>query len=300
MIELGDTVTVSWHWQPILLLLGGVIGLLYVRGWRVERQKGHTIATWRPLTLILGLVCLFLALISPLHELALYYLFARVSQHILLLAPSPALLLVGDPWPILKAGFPQRGRNWLTVTFGPETRGRTRLQQLTPVSFIWFGFLAGFSLWYDPILHNLARQTPWLRTLELSTIFAAALPYWWVITRAHPHLHQLPHFWLRVLYTAIGAAPLKILGGLLLFSETTLYLYPTQQIQIMDVSGIRAQQLLAGLVIWFLGGVTFTSAAFLLMRTWFDSEERKPTLSIARLSTEERLIAPGWEQSRPR
>ena len=105
---------------------------------------------------------------------------------------------------------------------------------------------------------------------------------------------------MRVLYTAIGAAPLKILGGLLLFSETTLYLYPTQQIQIMDVSGIRAQQLLAGLVIWFLGGVTFTSAAFLLMRTWFNSEERKPTLSIARLSTEERLIAPGWEQSRPR
>lgn len=296
MIELGDKVAVSWHWQPVVLLLLGAAAFLYGRGWFIRQPSDLPLPRWRPITFYGGLLLLFLAFISPLYELALAYLFARVSQHILLLAPAPALLLVGDPWPFLKAGLPERWQVWLSRQFGEGTQGRGRIQQLTPIGGIWFGFIASFSLWYDPTLHAAALQTPWLRTLELITMLTGALFYWWIITQASPRLHSLPNFWLRVLFAAIGAAPLKILGGLLMFSETMIYSYPANAIVVMDVSGVRAQQLLGGVVVWFLGGITFTNAAFWLIRGWLQREEAKPMLSISALSTHERMVAPGWKQ----
>lgn len=298
MIELGDKVVADWHWQPVVLLLLSGLAVLYGRGWHRYRLVGFVLPLWRPLTFVSGLFLLFLALVSPLYDLALSYLFARVSQHILLLAPAPALLLVGDPWPILKAGLPERWRAGLTRHFGEGTRNRGRIQQFTPIGGIWIGFIASFSLWYDPALHAAALRLPWLRTLELLTMFMGASLYWWIVTQASPRLHTLPNFWLRVLLAAIGASPLKILGGLLMFSETAIYSYPANAIVVMDVSGVRAQQLLGGVVVWFLGGITFTNAAFWLIRDWLHREEEKPLLSISAISTHERMIAPGWEGDR--
>ena len=128
-------------------------------------------------------------------------------------------------------------------------------------------------------------------------MLTGALLYWWIITQANPRRHDMPNFCLTVVFAAIGAAPLKVLGGLLMFSETSIYNYPANAIVVMDVSGERAQQLLGGVVVWFLGGITFTNAAFWLIRGWLQREEEKPTLSISSLSTHERMIAPGWENN---
>ncbi|MBK9049769.1 MAG: cytochrome c oxidase assembly protein [Chloroflexi bacterium] len=293
MIQLGDVAPAMWHWQPLLLFLLAGVTIVYVRGWQWIQSTSEPLLFWRPLAFFSGLFLLALVLISPLYHLAQAYLFARVSQHILLLAPVPALLLVGDPVPVLKVGLPWRWQQWLERYWGEGTKGRGRVQQLTPVGAIWVGFIAAFTLWYDPILHNAARYTPWLRTLELTSMFMAGLFYWWIITQASPRLHELPNFWLRVIFAALGALPLKLLGGMLMFSESHIYVYPANEIQVMDVSGERAQQLLAGVTVWFFGGVTFTNAAFLLIRGRLQQEEDKPMLSISALSTHERMIAPG-------
>lgn len=298
MIDLGDVVATRWHWQPMVLLVLVGASFFYARGWQLTQLTAEPVPLWRPLVFFSGLILMVVAIISPLYDLAQAYLFARVSQHILLLAPVPALLLAGDPGPVLHAGLPWRWRHWLAHYGGEGTRGRGRVQQFTPVGAIWVGFIAAFTIWYDPVLHNAARQTPWLRTLELTSMFIAGLFYWWIITQASPRLHELPNFWLRVLFTGIGALPLKILGGMLLFSESHIYTYPAIEIQVMDVSGARAQQLLAGVTVWFLGGVTFTNAAFLLIRGWLQQEEDKPMLSISALSTHERMIAPGLKGDR--
>ena len=298
MIEWGDVDPVRWHWQPAVLLLLVGAAFVYARGWPLAQSTVESVQPWRPLAFFSGLFLLVVALISPLYDLAQIYLFARVSQHILLLAPAPALLLAGDPGPILLAGLPWRWRQRWERHLGEGTWGRGRAQQYTPVGAIWVGFIAAFTIWYDPALHNAARQIPWLRTLELTSMLMAGLFYWWIITQASPRLHELPNFWLRVLFAGIGALPLKILGGMLLFSESHIYTYPAIEMQVMDVSGARAQQLLAGVTVWFLGGVTFTNAAFWLIRGRLQQEEDKPMLSISALSTHDRMIAPGLGDKR--
>ena len=297
MIFLGDKIPLTWHWQPGLLLLLGVIGFFYGRGWQRMGVTPSPPNRWRLVSFVLGQVLLLVALVSPLYDWGSYYLFARATQHILILAPIPALLLAGDPWPILQAGLPERWRDWLK---GEQAQAvKKRLAQWTPVGVIWIVFLACFSLWYDPVLHAAAQQTPWVRTVEWLTMLAGALLYWWVVTQARPRLHPLPNFWLRVIFAAIGAFPLKVLGGLLLFSETPIYSYPANDIQVFDITGERAQQYLGAIIVWFLGGVTFTNAAFILIRNWLQQEEAKPMLYIDRLSTEKRMLAPGLENDNP-
>lgn len=299
MIILGDDVPLTWHWQPGLLLLVGAVGFFYGRGWRRARVTSEPITQWRLISFVGGILLLLVALISPLYDLGSYYLFARVSQHILILAPVPALLMAGNPWPIIKLGLPRSWQRWVTAHWGAGTEGRGRIAQYTPVGAIWIGFLACFSLWYDPVLHAAARQIPWLRSLEWLTMLAGALVYWWIVAQARPRLHPLPNFWLRVLFAGIGAFPIKVLGGLLLFSETIIYAYPANDIQVLDVAGEQAQQYLGAIIVWFLGGVTFTNAAFILIRNWLQIEEGKPTLYIDRLSTEKRMLAPGLEPKKP-
>lgn len=93
---------------------------------------------------------------------------------------------------------------------------------------------------------------------------------------------------LRILYTLLGAGPIKLVGLSLLFTEETIYNYPgTIVLTGLDLTA----QSLGGMIIWIAGGVLFSTTAAHLMRNWLGQEDEKPAMPFSAWATNESMVA---------
>ena len=112
---------------------------IYLRGWwQLHRRLPRRFALWRLIAFQAGLLTLFLALSSPLHELAELLLQFHMIQHLLLMMVVPPLLLLGAPILPLLRGLP---RPVLQYGLG-HFFASTALQRLAPLSDPSFGLFA--------------------------------------------------------------------------------------------------------------------------------------------------------------
>src|SRR5215471_1019912 len=102
MADIGlDFWLTQWNWEPSILI-GTVLiaGLyLYAIGPMRKRHYPHEQVTkGQAISFLLGVLIMFLALVSPLDELGDAYLFsAHMVQHLFLTIIVPPLLLLGTP-----------------------------------------------------------------------------------------------------------------------------------------------------------------------------------------------------------
>jgi len=79
-----------------------------LHGWRqLHRRLPRRFAAWRLIVFQSGVLALFFALASPLHELAERLLQFHMIQHLLLTMVVPPLLLLGAPTLPLLRGLPR-------------------------------------------------------------------------------------------------------------------------------------------------------------------------------------------------
>ncbi len=283
---------IVWNWG-ILVLLGTAV-LLYGLGWR--RQPINTTPAllphaWRRVSFVAAILVLLVALFSPLHHLADRYFSVHVLQRLLLVAVVPALFFSGNPLPILFTGLPTQWQTTLVQL--PQTAPRLVrfFIQITHPVVVWILFVSTFWLWHDVQIDHLLLRVPWVHRLENVTLLGTAVFYWWHIMAASPRLHaaMLP-LW-RVGYAALGAAPIKLVGLVLMFTTTAVYHYPAEisfyNLEITDQS-------VGAAIVWAVGGVVFTWTAVLLMRSWLKEEDEKPGLPESIWSSEEMMLAPGF------
>ena len=283
---------IFWDWS-IGLAVGTAV-CLYLRGWWLQSPAEPQRALPRPrriITFIAAVLLLIGVLYSPLHRLATHYFYIHALQRLLLVAAIPCLVFSGDPLPIMLAGLPVRLRAALVRL--PQTRPRFYLfliRAVGPVP-VWFLFVATYWLWHDVQIDRMVLQIEWLHRLENVALLGTAVLYWWHILAASPRLHApLPPLW-RAAYAALGAAPIKLGGLILLFQGTAVYQYPAE-ISIYNLD-ITDQSLGAGIV-WVVGGIVFTWTAIMLMRDWLKKEDDKPGLPESIWSSDEMMLAPGF------
>src|SRR5262245_37965598 len=110
----AEAISQSWEFDPWVLILILIPGVLYVCGWRqVHRQMPHRFGAARLAAFLAGLAALFIAIASPLHAYADLLLTAHMIQHMLLMLVVPPLLLAGAPYLPLLRGLP-----WCVVKHG--------------------------------------------------------------------------------------------------------------------------------------------------------------------------------------
>src|SRR5690349_10499382 len=72
--------------------------LVYLRGWRnVGRRNLDGVDGWRTGSFVLGLLCIWVAVASPLSALDHELLTVHMVQHLLLMTLAPPLILLGAP-----------------------------------------------------------------------------------------------------------------------------------------------------------------------------------------------------------
>src|SRR2546421_9285493 len=236
-----------WHWEfdPWVLALILLPGVLYVCGWRqVHRQMPHRFGAARLAAFLAGLAALVIAIASPLDACADLLLTAHLLQHLLLLLLVP--LLRGLPRRVVKHGL------------GPFLAwpalwrcGRWLTHPLTA----WLAFVLTSTAWHVLALYELALRSPGWHAVEHLCFVATALLFWWPVLQPWPSRPQGPR-WMLLPYLFLADVQNTILAALLTFCQRVLYPTYASAPRLTAMTALD-DHAAAGAIMWVLGSVAF-------------------------------------------
>ena len=251
----------AWHGHPSV-----VIGLLVVTGaylvWvgPLRRRLGvvEAVGAGRVTMFLSGILVLFVALVSPLHELGDDYLFsAHMVQHLLLTLVVPPLLLLGTP-------------GWLLRPFllSPKVYRAARLVTLPVIAFILFNTV--FVIWHVPALYDLALRERGIHILEHLMFIGAGVIVWWPILSPLPELPRASYM-MQMLYLFVQPTVPSVLGAMITFSGKVLYEWYAEAPRLWDISPHTDQEI-GGVIMWVPGGLAFLIVLIVVFLVWAAQE----------------------------
>jgi putative membrane protein len=207
-------VDVSWTFPPIVCIALVAYAVIYGIRWRQARAEGGARAA--PVSRAIawggGVLCLFIALVSPLDSLDDQFASFHMVQHLLIADIAPILFTLGLTKWILR----------------PITRRIHRLERAAgPFGHPAFGVVAyvgAMWLWHVPFFYDAALANDTVHTLEHLTFGAAGLLYWWHLLspiRSRMRLGGLGP----IAYMAATKVLVGFLGVLLAFAPSLLFTY---------------------------------------------------------------------------
>lgn len=242
-----------------MLLVAGFYGLGLARLWR-RAGRGRGVESWRAGCFAAAMLALTLALIWPFDALGRTFLSAHMLQHVLLTVVAAPLLVLSAPLAAMLWALPPAGRR-AAGALGHGAAMRRGWRVVTLPVFAWAFYAASLWLWHMPRLYEAATRDELVHALEHLCFLASALLLWWAALQS-------------VRASALGAATgifllfttgLQdgLLGALLTFAPRPLYALYTEPPHLFGLDPLADQQL-AGVTMWILGGLIYLAAALVL------------------------------------
>ncbi len=259
---------------PLLLL-----AVLYLAGWWRRRNAGQPLSPLRPIGFFGGLLALFLALQSPVDELAEELFFVHQIQHLLLRMIGPMLLALSAPQALLVAGMPVPLRRRILAPLAAATAPRRLLAPLLGPVPLTVLFIGSLYFWQIPYFHELALARTAVHYAMHISMLAAGLLFWWRIFDLRPPPQGL-RFGARAAMLCF-----VILSNILLGASTTFtggILYPAY-----GEGGLHfgytplADQQMGGITIWIPSSMMSVLAAILVIHRFGRDETRRFLRSLA-------------------
>lgn len=253
----------GWHLHadvivPLILLqaayLYGLYRLQPLPRWRHPIERSHVV--W----FTAGLLVIFLAEGTPLHEMSEQYLFsAHMVQHMLItLIAAPMLLLGLPPWLVR----PLIAARWRLLT------GKLLTHPIVAIA-LFNGMLA---LWHVPVLYDAALLNHNLHIFNHVLYFTTALLMWWPVFSPLPELPRLSYPG-QMLYLFVQSLVPAILAAMITFSDSVLY-HPYMLAPRLwaDLAPLDDQRI-GGLIMKIIGSIILWTLAGFIFFVWFRQEE---------------------------
>jgi putative membrane protein len=264
MLFQSATQSTNWNFAPsiIVMLLSQAVlygFLIYIA--RRDGHWGHEVQGRHLVWFSLGLITLFIALVSPLDALSNDALFsAHMTQHILLALIAPACLLIGTP------------RYWIHYLYDLPVLKKI-LPTLTHPIVTLMLFNLVLWLWHLPSLYEGALRDTNIHVLEHLTFLAAGVLFW------SPVLHDIPPqralgYLAKIGYLFFAMVSSSILGAIFTFALTIAFPFYGNAPLAFGLSPTTDQQL-AGLIMWVPGSGIFFIAILVVFAAWLNAEDRK-------------------------
>jgi putative membrane protein len=252
---------------PLVLVL--VAALLYASG------RGR-IRPWRAVAFAAALASTLAVLEPPVHGLADKYLWAHMTQHVVLMMLAAPLLLLAAPWMRIWRAFPLEFRRPVARTlvlsrWWTPVRAVARVVA-TPVG-AWVLFNADMGLWHVPRLYDLTVRNQAVHDLEHFSFLVLGLVFWAQVIDSPP-FHCRLDYPRRVAFLVLGGAAGWVLAVVLALAPSPLYAAYGHGHG--GLSPVGDQQLAAG-VMWGLGSIPFAIGIFYFVYRWLGaSSEDEP------------------------
>ncbi len=254
----------GWTFDLSITLLLAVAAGLFAGGWlRLRRRSGlgREGLARRGLLFASGWLCLFGALVSPLHQAGERSFAAHMVEHELLMLAAAPLLVLSRPLAIMLWAFPAGGR-----------RGIGDIARSGWVQGPWRGLSEPFTatllqaaalwLWHVPGLFDLALGSSAWHVVQHLCFLVTALLFWSAVLPSHGGRRLLGKAVICLFLTSIVSGAL---GAFMALSSSPWYpRYAALGLNAWGLTPAEDQQL-AGLAMWIPGGMVHAVAALLLL-----------------------------------
>jgi putative membrane protein len=229
--------------------------LVYLRGWlHIRRFNLESVAGWRAASLVLGLLLIWVATVSPLAALNHAMLTAHMVQHLLLMTLAPPLILLGVPvktpvrGPLQAIGRPLRS--------APTQR---LASVVTHPALCWIAAAGALVVWHIPSIFMLGLRSQMWHGIEQASFLATGLLFWWPVVQPWPMVSKWPESSM-LLYLFLATLPCDILSGFLVFCDRVVYPVFLSSPRSFGLSALEDQQC-AGALMWTCVTLVYLLAA---------------------------------------
>ncbi|EPE96462.1 cytochrome c oxidase assembly protein [Rhizobium grahamii] len=258
----------SWTFDPWIVLPLASLSILYVAGTITLSNRRHSGfgRTLRGPTLFWsGVATLVVALVSPLHELGERLFTVHMIEHELVMAAAAPLFVLSKPIGVLLWGMPRKLRQLVG-----EALGNRLLQVLWQVITVPLvaTLLHGLAVWswHLPALFDATVSNSMLHRLQHLSFFLTGLVFWWAVIWHCAEGAAAWHLLITMMHTTI-------LGALITFAPTVLYIAQTRFTADWGITSLEDQQL-AGIIMWVPGGMIYGGAALWLLALWINRSSK--------------------------
>ncbi|HLA18753.1 MAG TPA: cytochrome c oxidase assembly protein [Dehalococcoidia bacterium] len=254
LLHIAGQYWLDWHLHPevvfplVVLEVAYLYSVTEVRGMisdagRVKRSQ--------VIAFSLGVLVLYIAAGTPVHDISEQYLFSvHMVQHLLFTMVAAPLLLVGTPaW------------LWQALLRRPGVMPVARL--LTNPLVAFSAFNAVLLVTHLPSVVDLALRHHEVHLLVHFVLVVTALMMWWPILSTVPELPRLSYP-LQMAYLFLQSLLPAVLASFITFSEGAVYEFYAAAPRIWGISAVTDQQIAGGimklvgsLILWGFIGVAF-------------------------------------------
>lgn len=256
----------TWSWEPSILIGLALQAGAYLACIGPLRQRfpdSVPVPQWQVQVFLLGVLVLFIALVSPLGVLSDGYLLsAHMVQHLLVTLVAPPLLLLGTP-------------RWL---FRPLVRSPLVLaigRALTNPVVALLLYNSVFVVWHVPTFYDQSLRNVPLHALQHVMFIATATLMWWPIFSPLDELPPLPDP-LKILYLFLASIPGTILGAIITFAAEVLYPTYARAPRMWGLSA-KIDQQIGGMLMWVLGALIYLGVLTVVFFRWLNQDEYQPS-----------------------
>ena len=253
----------TWQAEPESIVLLVAIEGLYLLGVGPLRERNNWADDVDPrqvATFTLGVLVLFVALVSPINVVSDQYLFSvHMLQHVLLTLVAPPLLVRGLPhWlirPFLRPNWAFRSARAITHPIG---------------AFLAFNIV--FSLWHVPALYNASLSNNVVHVVEHVMMISTAMVMWWPLTSTMAELPRVSYPMQMMYLFGLSVAQIIVFGALT-FAGQPLYEFYVEAPRITPFSALTDQQI-GAIIMKVGGGMLFLGLLVVTFYRWYGEEER--------------------------
>ena len=264
--------TLEWNWNPWILASLALAAFAYVRGLRRMNRAARSkiFGGLRYAAFAVGIVTLFVALISPFDALDDQLFSAHMVQHLALLLIAPPLLVFGRPPLACLWAFPLPARRALGRIWLRSGLRRAAHALMSPLC-VWILCSAVLWFWHLPVPYGWALGNESIHAFEHVCFFVSSLTFWSLVLE--PLGSRRMGYASTLLFVATFGIQNGLLGALLTFAGRPLYTAHLSTTAAWGLSPLEDQQL-AGLIMWIPASLIHLTTLGVLFAVWMQVAER--------------------------
>jgi putative membrane protein len=260
--------TQAWNWDPLigfnLALLTGLYTAGLVKLWR-KAGIGSSVSRSQAVAFFLGMLALFVALISPLDILSAELSSAHMVQHMTLMNVAAPLLVIGSPALVLLWALPLSARHSVGRWMHRVDVWQSPHYPLWQPLVLWLVYAFTLWIWHLPVFYEAALRNQWIHDFQHLSFVITACLFWRVLFDPVSRLRLSRG--LAVIYLFTTSLHATVLGVFMALSPTVWYAEYEPLTPAWNLTPMEDQQL-AGLIMWMPACLVYALAAAVLFGLW--------------------------------
>lgn len=260
--DIGGVEWLDWHLHADVVLLCVALLAAYFYTLEVLRPRLSDAGRVRRSQVVLfslGVLAIFVATGSPMHDLSEEYLLSmHMTQHLLLTLVAPPLLIAGVPsW------------LWQAMVGGRRVLPVAKVVLNPLVTFGVFNFLIVVT--HLPFVVDYALREHWFHFVVHAGLVSSALMMWWPVIGGTEGLPRLTYPY-QMAYLFVQSLLPAVIASFITFSRTAVYEFYEQAPRVWGITAVEDQQV-AGAIMKTSGTLILWSFIAVAFFRWYAKEE---------------------------